>query len=383
MSVTGIDLRSLPRLATALRAGGVKLGTDSLLLATRALGACELTRRSDVHAALRCSLVHDPGDFELFDALFDALFPAELNLPRDTRPLLPRSPLAGPSPAMKRLAQALLAVGTVRRLERRELEQHDASGTASDTELLRRKDFEQMSAAELEAARDLLRQAFPDDATRLTRRYQPERTGRRLDLRAMLRASSTGKEFIPRHRRLIEKPRDWVLIMDVSGSMAAYSRMFLHFAHALRRRSGGLEAFTFATRLTRITRVLSVSDPDLALAGVTSLVGDWEGGTRLGDCLAEFNRHWARRVMSRGAWVLLLSDGLERGPVDVLEAELARLGRLAHQLVWLNPLLRSATYQPLAAGAAVIERHASLRQAAHNVDSLLSLGRLLAGRQNS
>lgn len=383
MTAAGPDLRSLPRLATALRAGGVKLGTDSLLLATRALGACELTRRTDVHAALRCSLVHDPGDFELFDALFDALFPAELNLPRDTRPLLPRSPLAGPSPAMKRLAQALLAVGEVRRLERREVEQSDASGTASDTELLRRKDFEQMSAAELEAARDVLRQAMPDDATRLTRRYRSEQDGRRLDLRAMLRASRAGREFIPQHKRLVEKPRDWVLIMDVSGSMAAYSRMFLHFAHALRRRSRGLEAFTFATRLTRITRVLRVSDPDLALAGVTGLVGDWDGGTRLGDCLAEFNRQWARRVMSRGAWVLLLSDGLERGPPELLESELARLGRLAHQLVWLNPLLRSASYQPLAAGAAVIERHASLRQAAHNVDSLLALGRLLGGRQNS
>jgi len=271
----------------------------------------------------------------------------------------------------------------VRRLERREVEQTDASGTASDSEVLRRKDFEQMSAAELEAARDLLRQAMPRDATRLTRRHQQDALGQQLDLRAMLRASRAGREFVPRHRRLVEKPRDWVLIMDVSGSMAAYSRMFLHFAHALRRRGGGLEAFTFATRLTRITRVLRVSDPDLALAGVTSVVGDWDGGTRLGDCLAEFNRQWSRRVLSRGAWVLLLSDGLERGPPELLEAELGRLGRLAHQLVWLNPLLRSASYQPLAAGAAVIERHASLRQAAHNVDSLLDLGRLLGRRQNS
>lgn len=378
MPDAGADLRSLPRLAKALRAGGVRLGTDSLLMATRALGATELGRRTDVHAALRCSLIHDPGDFELFDALFDALFPTELNLPRDTRPLLPRSPLAEPSPAMKRLAQALLAVGQVKSLERREVGERDASGTASDNDLLRRKDFEQMSASELEAARNLLRQALPRDATRLTRRYRPAARGWRLDLRAMLRASHAGGEFLPRHKRLIEKPRDWVLIMDVSGSMAAYSRMFLHFAHALRRRSRGLEAFTFATRLTRITRVLRASDPDVALAGVTHVVGDWDGGTRLGDCLAEFNRSWARRVTSRGAWVLLLSDGLERGPPELLERELARLARSSHQLVWLNPLLRSAAYQPLAAGAAVIERHASVRQAAHNVDSLLALGQLLA-----
>jgi hypothetical protein len=377
------DPRSLPRLAAALRGGGVTLGTSSLLLASEALAQIDLGRRSDVRACLRSTLIHDPADFELFDHLFDALFPSDVNLPRDSTPLLPKSPHAPPSPAMKRLAQALLAAGSVKTLERKISDERDSRGTASDIDLLKRKDFEQMSAREIDAARELLRTVFPEESLRRSRRFVPAALGPQLDLRRMLRSALSGGELRPRRRQVDLRPRDWVLLVDVSGSMATYSRMFLQFAHALRRRSRGLEVFTFSTRLTRISRALRPVDPDIALQAVTGAVSDWDGGTRIGDSLAEFNRVWSRRVLARGAFVLLLTDGLERGAPDVLEVEMRRLARRARELVWINPLLRSASYQPLAAGAAVLDRHATLRRSAHNVESLLDLGRLLDTRRLS
>jgi uncharacterized protein with von Willebrand factor type A (vWA) domain len=167
-----------------------------------------------------------------------------------------------------------------------------------------------------------------------------------------------------------------VLLVDVSGSMAVYARMFLQYAHLLSRRGSRVETFAFATRLTRLTRALETPDPDTALAKVSRLVKDWDSGTRLGAALEEFNGDWSRRVLGRGAWVLLLTDGLEREGPALLAEQLRRLRLNCRELVWVNPLLRSATYQPLAGGAAALERFATRRLSAHNVDSLLEFGRL-------
>jgi uncharacterized protein with von Willebrand factor type A (vWA) domain len=159
--------------------------------------------------------------------------------------------------------------------------------------------------------------------------------------------------------------------------MSIYSRLFLHLAHALSRCPGRVETFVFATRLSRITRSLSIAEPDLAIAAASRAAVDWDGGTHLGACLAEFNRLWARRVLGGGARVVLCSDGLERDAIGLLEHETARLARSAHELIWINPLLRSREYAPLAAGAAVLARHADALKAAHNLDSLSELARLL------
>ena len=377
----GLDsLRSLPRLAQALRGGGVRLGTGSLLMAAEALASIELSRREDVRESLRATLVGDPGDFALFDRLFDALFPGTVPLPQEIASLLPRAPGAPAAPALRRLADALLALGTVRSLARAEQNERDATGTASDRELLQRKDFEQMSARELEMARRLLSRMPARASLRRTRRYVRSASGSRLDLRRMLRAALRGDDFARPFRKTPRlTPRDWVLLVDVSGSMAIYSRMFLHFAHALGRSGRSLETFAFATRLTRISRALRPVDPDTALQAVAGAVSDWDGGTRIGECLAEFNLDWARRVLTRGAWVLLLTDGLERGPVMQLELEVRRLARSCRKLIWVNPLLRNASYHPLAAGAAVLDRYATERRSAHNVESLLDLARRLDG----
>lgn len=379
--------RSLPNLARALRAGGVRLGTGSLLAAAEALARVDPSERLDVHAALRATLIIDPADYELFDQLFEALFPSGARLPLGSELRLPRQPGPAPAPAQRRLAQALVAAGTVRAAERREQREVDASGTASDEEVLQRKDFEQMSAAELDRARELLRVQPPRRAMRRTRRLVAAQGGDRLDLRRMLRSGLRGGDLgLPRFQTQRLRPRDWVLLVDVSGSMSTYSRMFLQFAHALARRSRSLETFAFSTHLTRISRALRPIDPDRALQMVSGAVDDWDGGTRIGDCLADFNLHWARRVLSRGASVVLLTDGLERGSVEVLEDEVRRLARSCRELIWINPLMRSEAYAPLAAGAAVLERYAAYRRSAHNIASLLDLARLLDGpeqRQNS
>jgi len=250
----------------------------------------------------------------------------------------------------------------------------DARGTESGTERLKHKDFEQMSAAELATAKRLIPALAVAQARRRSRRSRAGCAAGRLDLRTMLRHRDLDK---PRYRTTVREPRDTVLLVDISGSMSVYSRLFLHLAHALSRCPGRLETFVFATRLSRITRTLRIAEPDLAIAAATLAAPDWEGGTRLGACLAEFNLRWARRVLGGGARVILLSDGLERDTIDQLEQEAGRLARTAHELVWINPLLRSREYAPLAAGARVLARHADALRPAHNVASLTDLTRLL------
>lgn len=380
-------LPTLPRFVQALRDSGVKVGSGSVLVAAQALAQVDLGRRSDVRDALRAALICEPADFELFDTLFDLVYPAPRTAMPGTQPALPRSQDLPPAPGGRRLAAAL-PQPSVRQLQAPELIERDAAGSASDREVLASRDFEQMSAAELEQARRLLAAAPPRRALRRTRRFLPRPRGPRLDLRRTLRGMLRGLDPLPPvWRRPALQPRDWVLLVDVSGSMAAYSRMALQLAWALARRGGRLEVFAFATRLTRLTRALRSNDPDVAMQLAARTVTDWDGGTRIGDCLAEFNRRWARRVLTRAPWVILLSDGLERAGSKSLELEIVRLRRHCRELIWLNPLRRSPVYQPLAAGAAVLDRYASRQYSAHNVASLLALTCLFdagaAPRQNS
>ncbi len=191
------------------------------------------------------------------------------------------------------------------------------------------------------------------------------------------RLDGTSLEQAERTLAAVKLDARLLAVVDVSGSMAAYSRMALHLAWALARRGGRIEVFTFATHLTRLTRSLRAADPDVAMQFATRAVTDWDGGTRIGECIAEFNHRWARRVLTRAPWVILLTDGLERAGTEQLETEVTRLARQCRELIWINPLRRSPVYQPLAAGAAVLDRHASRQYTAHNVESLLALGRLV------
>jgi len=360
--------------ARALRAGGAQFGSAALLDANAALAAVGPLHRADVRAALRVTLARDPSDFELFDLLFESFYPAVAGTAVGMEIPAQSQPNSAPPPAERRVAETLASrafAPSVAAVQRRDT---DASGTQSGAERLKEKDFEQMSAAELATVKQLIHGLARVEARLRSRRRRTGGTARRLDLRGMLRHRNLDE---PRYLMPVPRPRDSVLLLDISGSMSVYSRLFLHLAHALSRCPGRVETFVFATRLTRITRELCIAEPDLAIAAASRAAPDWDGGTRLGACLAQFNRHWARRVLAGGARVILLSDGLERDAIDLLEQETARLARAAYQLTWINPLLRSNEYAPLAAGARVLVRHVDALRPAHNVASLMELVRLL------
>ena len=250
---------------------------------------------------------------------------------------------------------------------------------ASPTELLRNTDFSAMTAAERNAAARFLERLQWSPGHRPSRRFRSSRDGTRLDPRATLRKSlaALGEPAVLVRRARRAKRRPLVILCDISGSMEAYTRLLLHMSHALARGWGRVETFTFGTRLTRITRQLRERRPDAALAHVSRAVADWSGGTRIGDALHEFNLRWSRRVLGRGAVVLLVTDGWERGEPARLEQEAARLQRAAYRLIWLDPLSGTRDYSPDARGARALLRYADDHLPANTLDGLARIAELL------
>jgi uncharacterized protein with von Willebrand factor type A (vWA) domain len=222
----------------------------------------------------------------------------------------------------------------------------------SARERLRNKDFAHYSQAELKDADTIFRNFNWRPPDRISRRRRPSRHGSSIDLRRLLRRTlGRSGEIVELPRRQSQaKPRSLLLLCDVSGSMDAYTRALLHFLHAFSGRFSRVEVFVFGTRLTRITHLLQCRDVDVAVDAVSAEVEDWSGGTRLGEALGCFHRTWARRVAANGAVVLLISDGWDRGDPAKLAVEMARLQRLSHRLIWLNPLMGSRAYEPLTRG---------------------------------
>ncbi len=371
----------LPRLgafARLLHDAGLEAGPRRLTDATRALGFIDLKRQVDFRNTLRAVFVSRKEDIPTFEAAFD-IFWAPLD-PRASAGVIPgRSRSLPLSPERAKIWADALGLNQSRMNRERDGDEFPASSSGySAEELLRHKDFEQMTWAETEQVRRLLEQAPWRVAERKTRRLRPARNGR-IDLRRSARHAirSSGEMMTLFRRRPRVRRRPLVLICDVSGSMERYSRLLMIFAHAIARRED-LEAFVFSTRLTRITRLLRHRDLDRALDSVSKGVHDFSGGTRIGDALGDFNRHWARRVLGHGAVVIIVSDGWDRGDPGHLTAELIHLRRSAHRLIWLNPLLGTEGYQPLTRGMAAALPHCDDFLAAHNVQALEDLGRLLA-----
>lgn len=372
----------LPRLgafARLLHDAGMEAGPRRLTDATRALGHIDLKEHSDFRNALRSVFVSRKDDLTTFDAAFDIFWwPPD---PRASAGVLPgRSRSLPMSPERAKLWSSALGLNSSQMNREKDPEQvPESSSGYSAEELLRHKDFDQMSWQETEQVRRLLEQAPWRVAERKTRRLQSAHAGQ-IDLRRSARHAirSSGELMRLFHRRPRVRRRPLVLICDVSGSMERYSRLLMIFAHAIARRED-LEAFVFSTRLTRITRLLRYRNLDRALDSVSKGVHDFSGGTRIGDALADFNRQWARRVLGHGAVVIIVSDGWDRGDPTRLSAELIHLRRSAHRLIWLNPLLGSEGYQPLTRGMAAALPHCDDFLAAHNLQALEDLGRLLAG----
>ena len=376
------DSDLLPRLgafARLLHDSGIEAGPRRLTDATRALTYIDLKRETDFRGALRSVFVSRKEDIPTFEAAFDIFWaPPD---PRITAGAIPgRSRPLRMSP--ERAAAWSAALGLSSSQMSREQEARSVPATSSGysaEELLRQKDFEEMTWEETEQVKRLLEQAAWRVAERRTRRMRAGKTGPidlRRSARHAIRSSGELMQLFRRRPRLRRRPL--VLICDVSGSMERYSRLLMIFAYAIARRED-LEAFVFSTRLTRITRQLRQRDLDKALEAVSKGVHDFSGGTRIGDALADFNRHWARRVLGHGAVVIIVSDGWDRGDPDQLTAELIHLRRSAHRLVWLNPLIGSEGYQPLTRGMAAALPYCDDFLAAHNVQALDDLGRLLAG----
>ena len=372
----------LPRLgafARLLHDAGLEAGPRRLTDATRALNHVDLKREADFRSALRTVFVSRKEDIPVFESAFDIFWaPPDPRvsagaMPGRSRPL-PMSPERA-----KAWANALSLNRSQMNREQDASEIPASSSGYSAEELLRNKDFEQMTWQETEQVRRLLQQAPWRVAERRTRRLRPAGAGR-IDLRRSARHAirSSGELVRLFRRRQRVRRRPLVLICDVSGSMERYSRLLMIFAHAIARRED-LEAFVFSTRLTRITRLLRYRDLDRALESVSKGVHDFSGGTRIGDALGDFNRHWARRVLGHGAVVIIVSDGWDRGDPAQLTAELIHLRRSAHRLIWLNPLLGSEGYEPLTRGMAAALPHTDDFLSAHNLKALDDLGRLLAG----
>ncbi|PLL13556.1 VWA domain-containing protein [Tabrizicola sp. TH137] len=382
---------NIAHFARALRRAGLPIGPGRVIDAIRAVEAAGFTERVDFYWTLHACFVSRPEQRAVFEQIFRLYWRDPQFLEHMMTLLLPavrgvqEERLA--DAAEKRAAEALLDGNGVDlpemppEMQEEEAQiEIDASATMSHEERLKSLDFEQMSLAEVaEAKRMLARLALPVRPL-VTRRMVADPGGRRIDARRTLRAAlRQGGEVTRLMRRAPgERWPNLVVLCDISGSMSQYSRLVLHFVHAVANRKGQgwarVHAFTFGTRLTNITRHLRNRDVDAALKAAGAEAQDWSGGTRIGTCLRGFNRDWSRRVLGQGAVVLLITDGLDRDDTGALAAEMERLHLSCRRLIWLNPLLRWDGFAPKATGIRAMLPHVDSFRAGHSIASLEALG---------
>jgi uncharacterized protein len=383
----GTLVANIMHFARALRIAGLPIGPGRVIEAVRAVEAAGLRERDDFYWALHAVFVNRRDQREIFDQAFRMFWRDPKLLERMMSLLLPPSPVGQAEDKEKlnrRVAEALHGnrppPPRAERLQQENEETVDAVMTFSDREILQGKDFEQMSADEYAAAKKALADLRLPIAEVPVRRFRPSTSGHRADLRATLRATlrGGGDVIALRFREHRRRPPPLVVLCDISGSMERYSRMFLHFLHALTNDRERVYTFLFGTRLTNITRYLRQRDVDKALAKVSEAVEDWSGGTRIGTCLTEFNLRWGRRVLGQNATVLFISDGLDRDGGAGLGPEMERLRKSCHRLIWLNPLLRYAGFQPKSLGMRAILPHVDDFRPAHNLASLRDIAAALA-----
>ncbi len=397
--VDGKLVHNITWFARALRKAGLPVGPGRVVEAVWAVAAVGFTGRADFYWALHASLVSRPEDGVVFAQLFRLFWRDPQFLEHMMSLMLPS--LRGVAadrlsrPAERRAAEALLdgverpGPDAADRPDDGTRIEVDASATASAEERLRQLDFEQMSVADMAAARRMLARLRLPVRPLVTRRTTADPRGQRPDWAATMRASvrQGGEIAAIRRQAATQRWPNLVALCDISGSMSHYSRVVLQFLHAVAnqrganqrgagRRMGGwarVHGFTFGTRLTNITRHLRGRDVDAALAAAGAEAQDWDGGTRIGDCLHEFNRDWSRRVLGQGAVVLLITDGLERGDPEVLSREMQRLQLSARRLIWINPLLRWDGFAPRSAGIRAMLPHVDCFRAGHNIAALEAL----------
>ena len=364
--------------ARTLRTAGLRVGPGQVLRAIEAVEAAGLRSRDDFYWTLHSVFVNRRDQREIFDQAFHVYWRNPRLLEKMMEMLLPQVGLPADEDKRKQLSRRLqeaLQPGRGESPEGKESEppevEVEATFTVSDREVLQHRDFEQMSQAEIdEALRAISRLRLPVPERR-TRRYRSARRGPRVDFRGSLRRALRPEGLIElRRREPRRRPPPLVILCDISGSMARYTRMFLHFMHAITNDRDRVFCFTFGTRLSNVTRALRNRDVDVALQKASAQVEDWSGGTRIGQALHEFNNRWSRRVLGQGAVVLLITDGLDREGAAGLAEEMERLHKSCSRLIWLNPLLRYGGYEPKSQGNKAMLPHVDEFRPVHNLESL-------------
>ncbi|UZE51442.1 vWA domain-containing protein [Rhodopseudomonas sp. P2A-2r] len=365
--------------ARALRAAGLPVGPGAVIDALNAIQLIEIGRRADLFTTLQAIFVKRHEHALVFAQAFDLFFRAaeEWKHLLDSVPL-PDQAKKPPPPASRRVQEAMSQPSMSPAQE--QPKEQEIKLSVSDREVLQKKDFAQMSAAEIaQVTRAIAAMSLPQAELR-TRRFQPDARGLKLDLRRTLRGSlRTGGDIVDiRRLGLIDRPAPIVALLDISGSMSEYTRLFLHFLHAITDARKRVSVFLFGTRLTNVTRALRARDPDEALASCSASVEDWAGGTRISESLHSFNKLWGRRVLGQGAIVLLISDGLEREADAKLSFEMDRLHRSCRRLIWLNPLLRFDGFEAKAQGIKMMLPHVDEFRPVHNLSSMEGLIKALS-----
>jgi uncharacterized protein with von Willebrand factor type A (vWA) domain len=369
--------------ARALRAAGMPVGPGSVLDALEAVQVARIGNREDFYWTLHAVFVNRHEHTVLFDQAFRIFFRKRGYIDKLIASMLPDTlprPPKAPPPGAQRIEEALFSGLDRREKEEQEVEV-DARLTFSDREVLQKKDFAQMTAAEIAAAKEAIaRLTLPIELVR-TRRLAPHRLGHLIDIRRTLRSSlkAGGAVIDLKYLGPREKEPPIVALLDISGSMSQYTRLFLHFLHALTEREKRVSTFLFGTRLTNVTRSIRQRDPDEALEACSAHVADWSGGTRIASSLREFNKRWSRRVLTQGAVLLLITDGLERDGDDTLGFEMDRLHRSCRRLIWLNPLLRFEGFEARAKGVRTMLPYVDELRPIHNLESMTGLVRALSG----
>ncbi|NCX43850.1 MAG: VWA domain-containing protein, partial [Betaproteobacteria bacterium] len=366
--------------ARVLRSAGLPLASDRVVLATEAVLAVGLQSIDDLRYSLCCTLTTSADQQSLFDQAFTAFWRDPDLLGKAMQMLLPKvdGGLAPAHEANRRLAQALSAPAKPRGAENNDEQDQqsiEARMSFSSRELLQKADFETLSSAEWVAVSRLVSQLVPHMPLVLSRRKKAALHHGPIDMRRVARSAlRSGGEIMQLPRKMPRKQAMRVLaLLDISGSMTSYSRMFLYFLHSLTRVDPRTKTLVFGTRLTDLSAAMRENDPDASIAKAVSLVDDWNGGTRIALNLERFNKDIAQRMAGSRTMILLVTDGLERDDAKALGREAARLSRRCKHLIWLNPLLRFQGFEPKASGVRALLPHVSAHLPVHNLQSLMAL----------
>lgn len=370
--------------ARLLRTAGLPVGPGAILDSIKAVKLVGIGTQADFYSCLFAIFVNRKDQRELFDQAFHLFWRNPKIMERMLGAMLPTVKIDKDEAELEEMSRRItdaLSPGNLKNQVNDDMNEveFDAAFTFSEKEVLQRKDFEQMSVQEIEEAKRAIAKLKLPIMDVPTRRFQRTSKNKKVDMHATLRAALRSSDgIVLKFKKPDRRKPPLVILCDISGSMDRYSRMFLHFVHAITNDRDRVHVFVFGTRLTHITRQLQHRDIDVALKKAGESVEDWSGGTRIGACLKEFNKRWSRRVLAQGALTLILSDGLDRDSAEGLEKEMERLNKSSRRLIWLNPLLRYDGFEPKASGIKAMLPYVDDFRSAHNLQSLSELSAVLS-----